>query len=581
MRATSNRTLMLVYVNTLVGQMTRRQMPLGLQMVAAAARKTGWEPVGRYWGAELTVAAFEADLRSTQPDLLGFYTDIQNVYTLSRLLARLPTETRPVVVLGGPEATFNHRRVMGQCSADLLVRGDGEPAIAELLQGDFRDPAFLRQVPGLSFRSNGEVQHNPARLCRSQEGYPFPDWNLLPEKTTTLHLLTARGCPHRCAFCSEAMLPYRPRKVEQVKAELNAALQHGTPRWIVILDDTFTANARRAREISQCLHEAYGGPWSCEVTAQEICRHPDLARQMAKCGLTRVQIGIESGIDETLTVYQKHTTRAEIEEAIETLLAAGVKAVYGNFIVGAPGETADMVRCNMDFACDLIRRHPGRVEQSASVLTYNPGAPFFENPDHYGLAFSGDTIDGSLDFRSPACATPTLRREEIQELHDEFSKRIALEVEGVMRELTPEQIRDQLHFNEIGFSTIWNKRLLTVQHIAKHYQYVRHEGSHLDITDIASDQLENAIPQRTKMEVQLALDGNVVVSGLSGEVRHLNLNASFLDEIACGQFTIREIAQVLYDRLPASRPPFATILRDTIDFYVRMAREMYIAFVIP
>jgi anaerobic magnesium-protoporphyrin IX monomethyl ester cyclase len=576
-----NRKLMLVYVNMLMGQLTRRQMPLGLQMVAAAARKTGWEPIGRYWGSELTVAAFEEDLRETGPDLVGFYTDLFNVYTLSRLLARIPAAARPTTILGGPEATFNYRRVMKRCQTDLLVRGDGEPAIIELLQHDFRDPGFLRQVQGLSYRNNGEVHHNPDRPYGSQTDYPFPDWTLLPNQTATLHLLTARGCSHHCAFCSEAQLPYRPREIEQVKAELHAALQIGKPRWIIILDDTFTTNTQRAAEISRYLKEIYGGPWSCEVAPRDICRHPELARQMVESGLARVQIGLDSGNNETLTIYQKDTTRSEIEEAIEILLAAGVKAVYGNFIVGAPGETAEMVRANMDFACDLIRGYPGRVELSASVLTYNAGAPFFENPESYGLLFSQESILGSLDFRCPACSTQTLKSEEIRELHDEFQQRLSQAVDGALKELTPEQLRDQLHFNEVGFSTGWNKKLLSTPHIAKHYQYVRYEGSYLDILDIAPDQLENAIPQRTKMEVQLAADGNVVVSGLSGEIKHLNANASFLDEIACGQLTIREIAEVFYNRLPSSRPPFATVLRDTIDFYTMIAQEMYIAFVIP
>ena len=124
-------------------------------------------------------------------------------------------------------------------------------------------------------------------------------------------------------------------------------MQQGKPRWLVILDDTFTADVRRAREISQVLKEDYGGPWSCEVAAVELCQHPDLARQLIEAGLSRVQIGIESGNDETLRVYRKILTREKLEFAMENLLEAGVKAVYGNFIVGAPGETAEMVQRNI------------------------------------------------------------------------------------------------------------------------------------------------------------------------------------------------------------------------------------------
>lgn len=580
-RLHSQPIFLLVYVNLLMGRRSRRQMPLGLQQVAAAARQAGWAVAGRYWGGELTKSGFQADIATTQPALVGFYTDMLNVSSLSRLLRRWTDQNRPLTILGGPEATFNYRRVMADCPADLLVRGDGEPVLAELLFGDLYDPDFLGQIRGLSFRYRGVVQHNPDRPPGRLADYPLPDRHLSPQEGWTLHLLTARGCPHRCAFCSEAGRPYRPRPLDQVKAEVQAAFQAGKPRWLVILDDTFTADARRAADLGRFLGKVYGGPWSCEVSALDLSRHPDLARQLVAAGLSRVQIGIESGNTETLQVYRKPLTREIIEQAIDNLMAAGVQAVYGNFIVGAPGETAALVERNMAWAAALIRRYPGRLELSASILTYNPGAPFFDHPEQFGLTFSPASLAGALEFRTPACATKTLSPWEIQHLHQEFSTRIEAAVEASLGELSPDLVRRQLHFNEIGFSTIWNQRLLAAQHIAKHYQYVNYEGSHLDITAIPPAALADAIPQRTRLEVQLAPDGNVVLGSLTAEVKHLNDTASFLDEIACGQLTIREIARELYARLPGARPPFATVLDDTLAFYTRMAQEMYIAFVIP
>jgi radical SAM superfamily enzyme YgiQ (UPF0313 family) len=587
-RSVRNRTLMLVYVNTLVGRYARRQMPLGLQFISAAARKAGWDVLGRYWGGELTAASFQADLDRTAPDAVGFYTDMVNVHTLGRLLHRVRTAGGPVTILGGPEATFDARTVMERCPADLLVRGDGEPAIAELLRGNLRDPELLAHVAGLSYRQDGAVRHNADRargapdLEADGDGDLLPDRRLAPAESSVLHLLTARGCPNRCAFCSEATLPYRPRKLEIVRQELAEALAQGRPDWAIILDDTFSTVPARAAAIGTFLRDLYGGPWSCEVAASDICRRPELASQLVEAGLRRVQIGIESANDPTLRVYGKKITSRSLKRAIDILFDAGAWAVYGNLIVGAPGETAAMVRANMEFAEDLIRRYPGRIELSVSILAHNPGAPFFESPEAFGLRFAPEDLLGTLDFRSAACGTSSLSRQQIQELYEEFCWRIAQAVEATLKELTPDQIRQQLSYNEVGFSTPWNKRLLAVQHIAKHYQYVKYEGSHLDVGVLSDAELEGAIPQRTRLEVQLGLDGNVVLTGLSGKVRQLNATGSFLDEIACGELSVRQIAELLHSRLPPTgRPSFERILSDTVAFYRCLAEEMYVAFVIP
>lgn len=296
----------------------------------------------------------------------------------------------------------------------------------------------------------------------------------------------------------------------------------------------------------------------------------------------RVQIGIESGNDETLRLYRKPLTRDSLERGIETLLDAGVEAVYGNFIVGGPGESAEMVRQNIEFARELIRRYPGRIELSASILAHNAGADLFERPEAYGLHFTPESVHGAMAYLSAACSTDLLDRREIDALYEEFNRAMAEEVKANLERLGPEQTRHQLRYNEIGFSTPWSKALLGVPHVSKHYQYVRYEGSHLDLADVPEGGLPDAIPQRTKLEVQLSVDGRVVLSGLSGKVRELNATASFLDEVACGQLTIRQIAARLHEGLPpATRPPFDRILSDTVAFYRRLAEEMYVAFVIP
>ncbi len=575
---------MLVYININASAHVHRAMPLGLQMVSAAAKQVGWQVQGRIWSSDLTLKAFAGDLEQCRPGILGFYTDLFNIYTIARLLKKLPQSLLPVTILGGPEATLNYRRVLVACPADILVRGDGEPIVKELLSGNMKDPEFLSTVEGISYRADGRIMHNPDRRFGNQADYPFPDRELLQdaEEKNIYYLMTARGCPNRCAFCSEALSSYRPRPVPQVLDELRNQFSRQKPDWIVITDDTFTAHSGRVRRIADFLQKEYGGPWSCEVTARDICRQPEMARTMVRAGLTRAQIGIESGNDETLKLYGKRTTREKVEQALSLLFAAGVKTVFGNYIVGAPQEDAVMVRRNMEFAADLIRKYPGRIELAVSVLSYNPGAPFFERPEQFGLSCSEESIASSLDLRSPVCATESLSKTEILQLHEEFWLSISQAVVEQLPNIPPDLIRDHLRFRDLGIITLWGEKLLAHAYLAKYHQMVDIDGSHVDLAAIDPAETADAVPQRTRTDVQLNMDGQVILSGLSSEFRLLNATASLLDEMACGYLSIREIAQRLHQRLPPyKRPSIDVIISDAVDFYSQLAREMHIVFVAP
>lgn len=574
-------TLLLAYVNLHAGEGIHHDLPLGLQFVAAVARQCGWRVVGRFWGAGTTAAACERELARIKPELLGLYVDMLNSYAVARLLRRIAAEVRPTTILGGPEATFNPRRLAAMTSAEIVARGPGEPIIRELLQGDWSDPRFLRTVRGISFRAGGRIRHNPDRKPEPEVDL-LPDRSLLAHDREVLYLVTARGCPNRCAFCSEAAVPYRPRRTETVRRELAQAMKRGRPRWIQIVDDTFTADVPRARELAAELKKIYGGPWSCEVNAADICRHPELAEELAAAGLTRVQLGIESMNEATLRLYQKRTTREKTEQAIALLLEGGVQCVFGNFIVGAPGESAEMVRANIEAARELLRRYPGRIELSASILSYNPGAPFFEEPQRFGLTLSQETLLGAMDLRSAACATATLSRQQILELHEEFCAALSAEVDRQLQAVPRAVVRAHLTFADLGIHSIWGRKLLAKRHIAKYYQLVNFDQSHRDLDELAEAQMAEAIPQRTRWEIQHSLAGQVILGGLSEKLRELNATASFLYEMACGQHTIAQIADHLQQRLPGhDRTPRRVILADTIGFYRQLAEELQIVFVVP
>jgi hypothetical protein len=312
---------------------------------------------------------------------------------------------------------------------------------------------------------------------------------------------------------------------------------------------------------------------------ESIYKNPSLASELVDAGLTRLQIGIESLNDETLRLYRKRATRDQTIMAINSLLQAGVHCVFGNFIVGAPGETKAMIEQNIAAAQELIRKYPGQIELSASILSYNPGAPFFDEPELFGLTISEQAILGSSDLRSAVSSTNTLSKYEIMALHEQFNDAISKEVGEVMAKIPREIIKSHMNFHDLGLSTIWSKKMMATRHISTFYRMVYFDGSHLDIEDIPADTLPDQVPQRTGIQIRLKANGNVILQGFPGELNELNPTASLLYELACGKHTIREITVILQRKIPgAARQPTARIMDDVIAFYSQLANKLQVVF---
>lgn len=108
------------------------------------------------------------------------------------------------VVLGGSHVTFKPEEALE--FADYVVRGEGEQTIVELVRW-LRDGnhSNLSDIKGLSFRMDGKFHHNPSRpLLQDLDSLPYPDLSLIQgfDKTGVAPMITSRGCPLDCTFCS-------------------------------------------------------------------------------------------------------------------------------------------------------------------------------------------------------------------------------------------------------------------------------------------------------------------------------------------------------------------------------------------
>ena len=296
------------------------------------------------------------------------------------------------VVFGGPHATACPEEALESC--DVVVRREGDftfPELAERVAADPLSP-FLDDVEGISFKDDvGNVIHNPDRPYLTSEqlsDLPFPVYPKRVRKGIDYSVLvTSRGCPFRCDFCSVIShfgSHYRFLDVEATVAMVEQNLREvGKP--IFFGDDNFHANPSRSKAVlNRILEKDLPMPeWGAQVRV-EAAHDRELMRLMRRAGCTRLYVGLESVNEETLKAFNKHSSPEKNEEAIRIFNEHGF-AVHGMFVLGSDEDTVETVRETVTFA-----RKSMLSTAQFFCLTALPGTPMTRRYGEAGKILSRD-----------------------------------------------------------------------------------------------------------------------------------------------------------------------------------------------
>ena len=265
-------------------------------------------------------------------------------------------------VVGGKQATDYVEDVLNTCSGvDVVVRGEGEDAIAEIAQG-----IAPEDIKGISYRNGSRVIHNAQRSLPKVDTYRFPDRTLRQQK---YHfniggyglrgeefdiILTSRGCPHNCKFCTFTLNPwgqkraYSARSIDSVMEEIRQI----SAGIILIADEDFFVNPARAKAIcDRIVAEGIEKRFLCQARI-EIFEHPEVLAAAAKAGIKLFLLGIESPTDRILDQLNKGFKTAAVRKAFETFRKYPFY-YHGYFIYGNLTETDEEMMRIPAFAQEL------------------------------------------------------------------------------------------------------------------------------------------------------------------------------------------------------------------------------------
>ncbi len=330
-------------------QIMKPYAPLGILYLAAHLRARGF-------GVEVFDTTFSSReelfrlLRSEPPSVLGIYANLMTRAKVIEIL-RAAKEAGWKTVVGGPEPAAYVCEYLAS-GADVVVIGEGEITLQELLpalrEGSTRS---LEQVNGIAFRmSDGSVYRTPMRAqIPDLDAQPWPARESVRIeqylKTWREHhgagsvsLITARGCPYHCKWCSHAVYgkTHRRRSPISVMDELEWIVKRYEPDLLWIADDVFTIHGGwLERFAAELRRRGLRIPFECITRADRMdARVVDL---LAELGCFRVWIGSESGSQKLLDAMQRGVTVEQVQSAVQQAKARGIQT--GMFLMwGYEGE---------------------------------------------------------------------------------------------------------------------------------------------------------------------------------------------------------------------------------------------------
>lgn len=328
----------------------RPHPPLGLLYVSAYLKRAGAD-VGVFDATFQTPSDFERVVAAARPPVVGIAVNLMTKRHALRMIATA-RQAGARVVVGGPDPPYHAEHYLA-AGADVVVVGEGEAtmqALLPVLQRGGR-AADLAAIDGVVFRdAGGAVVRTPPRaLLPDLDALPLPDRAAvdLPRYLgawrrahghAAVSLVTARGCPYTCTWCSRSVfgVSHRRRSPAAVADEVQAIVDAYRPERLWYADDVFAIHRTWTLDYADELERrGLHLPFECISRAERI--DDAVADALVRLGCTRVWIGSESGSQDVLDRMQRKVTVERVREAAARLQRRGIEV--GMFIMlGFDGE---------------------------------------------------------------------------------------------------------------------------------------------------------------------------------------------------------------------------------------------------
>jgi len=408
----SKTKILLVQASKLNSINPEASQPLGLMYLASALRKWATVAVSIVDLRIETTPLYET-LERFKPDIIGISGFTQNAKTIQNSAETVKNFRRTIpVVIGGPHATAYWDDMLKDKNVDIIVRGEGEFTILELVNA-LGSGSGLTQINGLAIRKNSSAYLTPSReIISNLDILPFPAWDLIDNKKyyynpKLVHLrakenymavFSSRGCPYQCSYCHNMFgKKFRPRSPENVFEEIHLLYKNYGVRQIEFWDDIFNFDRKRAEKILYLIRvSGMNMKLSFPNGLRSDLLDKDLLKKMKEAGTVHIGVAVETASSGLQKAIHKNLNLEKVKDIISQISKLGILA-RGFFILGFPKETKREMKKTINFALKSSLH-------MASFFVLNPykGTQiYFEvkklnrniNTDFYSMGINSSTLN--------------------------------------------------------------------------------------------------------------------------------------------------------------------------------------------
>ncbi len=375
-------------------------------------------------------------LKQFSPDIVGITSTSYGSRTAYELIDKVKDMGYKVVV-GGPHSSTVFKEILEKTRADYSIKKEGEITFSELLE----NLDNLSEVKGIIWRKKNDdgteeiIENADREFIHDLDSLPFPAYELFEldkYMDKKIPIVTSRGCPYRCVYCSINLTMghrFRARSAKNVVDELEYWYKKGY-KYFGFNDDCFTFDMNRAKEICDLIIERkLDIKWELRNGVRIDRLDEELLKKMKKAGCIYLAFGIESAVQDVLNKMKKGLVIDQVKEKVLLAEKLGIKH-GGFFIIGLPGDNFERFKQSLNFALSL----PFDEIRFYNAVPY-PGTELFT-----WIKENGKFIRSSEDYLNSADAWDSRPIYETEDFSaEERQKAFLIAEEYVMKYLMKQQ----------------------------------------------------------------------------------------------------------------------------------------------